>query len=121
MPNNPITLNHDAQQDHLLLDLCAQLHAVSKALGDLSDMTTDPTYRQSDVDDLVLKQQVIMARIEEVKADQPFKYPSDTQIAALGQACDQLAQIDAATATAQQIVTAANAVVSALPVSSTKP
>jgi len=121
MPNYAIALDHLDQKDHLLLDLYAQLHGVSKAIGDLSTKTADPTYNQAATDDLILKQNLIMARIAEIKADQPFRYPTDEQIGALGKACDALAAIDSRTASAVQLLNAANALVAALPVTATKP
>jgi hypothetical protein len=118
--NRPIVLDHDDQRDHLVLVLTSQDLTISLALIALSKKTADPTYDQAEVDDLVLQQNLIEARISEIKNEAPFKYPSDAEITALGKACDVLQNMDMKTAAVQSIVVAANEVVAALPVSSTK-
>lgn len=120
MANFPIILDHDAQQDHLLVTLALQLRNISNALVALSGMTTDPTYVQADVDDLVRIQGLIEARIAAIKANGSFSYPDDDEMSKLGSACDALAAIDVTTAAAGALITAANEVVAALPVDATK-
>jgi hypothetical protein len=119
-PNRSIIVDHDGQRDHLLISLGLQLLAVSNTLMALSQKAADPTYDQAKVDELVEQQVLIEARIEEIKADGPFKYPSDAEVSALGKACDALNNMDVQTCAATALIDAANKVVAALPLSSTK-
>jgi len=120
MPNANVALDHDAQRSHLLVALFNELNATGLALSDLEDKAGDATFNQGAVDDLALKQAAVKARIAAIKAGGAFAFPSDADIAALGAACDALAQIDAETARAGEILTAAQAVLQALPPSATQ-
>jgi hypothetical protein len=121
MDDGAIALSADDQRNHLLLDLYAQLHSIGLALDALDDMAADPTYDKARADALVVTQGAIRGRIQAVKTGAAIQFPSDAAAKALSDACDALAKIDTATASAADVITAAEAVVNALPVDSTKP
>ena len=119
MTNYHITLTDDDQRTHLLLLLLAKERSLLSSLSMLSTKVGTSTYNQSKVDLIANDASLCRSRIDEIKAADPFRFPTKERIEALAAACDRLATIDAATATAGRIIKAGLAVVDALPVTET--
>ena len=104
------------QKAQLLSALFTQLGAIGEALADLATKVGDPDFDQTEVDDLVLDKAKVKARIAAVTSDIDKTFPGDAEIKALTDACNDLAHLDAVTASFVDIMTKAQAVLVAVPI-----